>query len=119
MMVAMTERILAGGLAALTIDAPERCARRCRSEPRGRLTMRTIDDAHAELSGAAVELVAPAPAAPREPAVTTNPSTWLTLPLTDRSDAAETELGPQAESLASSGFGRRLSATQAGISSGK
>ncbi|TVT19586.1 enoyl-CoA hydratase [Amycolatopsis acidiphila] len=83
------------------------------------LTMRTVDGTHEELLAAALELAAPAAAAPRDLVLTTKRSMRLTLPLTEHADAVETELGPQVESLASPEFSHRLSAMQARISSGK
>lgn len=86
---------------------------------RAGLTMRTVDGTHEELLAAALELAAPAAAAPRDLVVTTKRTMRLTLPLTEHEEAVETELGPQVESLESPEFSRRLSAIQAKISSGK
>ena len=79
----------------------------------------TVDGTHEELLAAALELAAPAAAAPRELVVATKRSMRLTSVVPEHADAVEIELGPQVESLRSPEFARRLTAMRTSISSGK
>jgi enoyl-CoA hydratase len=83
------------------------------------LTMWTVEGDHDQLLEAALELAAPAAAAPRELVLATKRSMRLTLPLSDHAAAVEAELEPQLESLNSAEFAHRLAAVQAAINSRK
>ncbi|WAL65206.1 enoyl-CoA hydratase [Amycolatopsis cynarae] len=86
---------------------------------RAGLTMRTVEGDHEQLLEAALELAAPAAAAPRELVLSTKHSLRLTLALTEHAEAVETELGPQVESLNSPEFALRLAAMRAAINDRK
>lgn len=86
---------------------------------RAGLTMRTVDGDHEQLLEAALELAAPAAAAPRELVLATKRSLLLTLALSEHAEAVETELGPQVESLNAPEFALRLAAMQAQINDRK
>ncbi|HJQ48246.1 MAG TPA: enoyl-CoA hydratase [Amycolatopsis sp.] len=83
------------------------------------LTMRTVDGTHDDLIAAALELARPAAEAPREVLLATKRSMRLTLALAEHSDAVDTEIVPQLESLNSTEFQRRLAAMQAAITAKK
>ncbi|TVT30275.1 enoyl-CoA hydratase [Amycolatopsis rhizosphaerae] len=86
---------------------------------RAGLTMRTVEGDHEQLLEAALELAAPAAAAPRELVLSTKRSLRLTLALAEHAEAVETELGPQVESLNSPEFALRLAAIRAAINDRK
>ncbi|GHF72151.1 enoyl-CoA hydratase [Amycolatopsis bartoniae] len=79
----------------------------------------TVDGTHEELLAAALELAAPAAAAPREVVVATKRSMRLTSTVAEHADAVEIELGPQIASLGSPEFARRLAVVRESIKSGK
>lgn len=86
---------------------------------RAGLTMWTVNGTHEQLLEAALELAAPAAAAPRDLVLATKRTTRLTSSLTRHEDAVETEIEPQVESLESPEFARRLAAMRSAIQNRK
>lgn len=82
---------------------------------RAGLTMWTVDGTHEQLLEAALELAAPAAAAPRELVLTTKRTMRLTASLSQHEQAVEAELQPQVASLESDEFAARLAAMKSAI----
>ncbi|MFD9959205.1 enoyl-CoA hydratase [Amycolatopsis sp. NPDC058986] len=83
---------------------------------RAGLALRVVDGDHDALLTAALDLAAPAVAAPREVVLATKESLRNSRGLTEHADAVNAEIKPQLASLASPAFAERLAAMKARIS---
>ncbi|GAA4539850.1 enoyl-CoA hydratase [Amycolatopsis samaneae] len=83
---------------------------------RAGLALRVVDGDHDALVTAALDLAAPAVAAPRDVVLATKRSLGTSRGLTEHADAVDAEITPQLASLASPAFAERLAAMKARIS---